>query len=152
MNPRIPADNAEGFMKKRYWLFLGVLLLVGLDWYIQAPDGRSRQLNAVLEAQASPELKTYPYHFHVLRVSGETAYLSTPRNVDVPAFKALGVMFPDINTRDPRDPAFIAAQQKLGAVQGEARAIVMAQAGIKEVRWELDRKWLGAHAIELPPR
>lgn len=137
-------------MNKKYWAILVLFFLVGLDWYIRAPDSRSRQLTGVIEAQASAKLKSYPYPFRVMKVNGETAMLSTPRNVDVPAYRMLGVLYPDINTKNPNDPAFIAAEQLLGEVQSEARAIVLAQPGIKEVRWELDRDWLAAHYIELP--
>ncbi len=78
--------------------------------------------------------------------------MSTPRNFDVPAFKALGVLYPEIDTKNPNDPAFIAAEQLLGEVQSEARSIVLSQPGIKEVRWELDHGWLAAHHIEVPQR
>lgn len=137
-------------MNKKYWAILVLFFLVGLDWYIRAPDSRSRQLTGVIEAQAGAKLKSYPYPFRVMKVNGETAMLSTPRNVDVPAYRMLGVLYPEINTKNPNDPAFIAAEQLLGEVQSEARAIVLAQPGIKEVRWELDRDWLAAHYIELP--
>ena len=49
------------------------------------------------------------------------------------------------------NPAFVDAQQTLAARQSEARAIVEAQPGIKGVKWELDRAWLGARGIDLPP-
>ena len=137
-------------MKKRYWALLVLLFLVGLDWYIRAPDSRSRQLTGVIEAQASAKLKGYPYKFRVMSVDRETAVVSTPRNAQVPALKALGVLYPGMNTKNPNDPAFIAAEKLLGEVQSEARSIVLAQPGIKNVRWELDRDWLGAHQIEVP--
>lgn len=137
-------------MKKRYWALLVLLFLVGLDWYIRAPDSRSRELTGVIEAQASDSLKNYPYKFRVLKMEGETAVMGTPRSVAVPAFKMLGVLYPGIDTKNPNDPAFIAAEQLLGRVQAEARAIVLAQPGIREVRWELDRDWLTAHYIEVP--
>lgn len=53
-------------MKKRYWAIVVVLFLVGLDWYIRAPDSRSRELTAAIEAQASAKLKSYPYSFLVM--------------------------------------------------------------------------------------
>lgn len=139
-------------MKRRYWVIAILLFLVGLDWYIRAPDAQSRRLTGIVEAQASSKLKNYPYKFWVMKVSGDTAVMSTPRNFDVPAFKALGVLYPDINTRNPNDPAFIAAEQLLGEVQSEARSIVLQQSGIKNVRWELDRDWLRAHFIEVPEK
>lgn len=137
-------------MKKRYWALLALLFLIGLDWYIRAPDSRSRELTGVIEAQASDRLKNYPYKFRVLKMEGETAVMGTPRSVAVPAFKMLGVLYPGIDTKNPNDPAFIAAEQLLGQVQAEARSIVIAQPGVRDVRWELDRDWLTAHYIEVP--
>ncbi|MBS1158475.1 MAG: hypothetical protein H6R15_894 [Proteobacteria bacterium] len=139
-------------MKKTYWIILVILFLVGLDWYIRAPDGRSRQLTGAIERQGSAELKSYPYQFKVLKVSGDTAYVSTPRNFEVPAFKMLAVLYPQINTKDNNNPAFIAEEQHLGRVQSEARAIVLAQPGIKDVQWELDREWLAQHGIDVPAK
>lgn len=139
-------------MKKPYWIVLVVVFLVGLDWYIRAPDGRSRQLTSAIETQGSAELKSYPYKFKVLKISGETAYVSTPRNFDVPAFRMLAVLYPEINTKDNNNPAFIAEEQHLGRVQSEARAIVLAQPGIKDVQWQLDREWLAQHGIDVPAK
>lgn len=137
-------------MKKRYWALLALLVVIALDAWLRMPDARSRQLTAALEAQASPEMKAYPYHFHVMKFQGDTAWLSTPRNVDVPAARAIAAMFPEVDTHNPDNPAFIAAQQRLGEVQGQARAIVLSQSGVAQVRWELDRDWLTAHAIDVP--
>lgn len=139
-------------MKTRYWIALVLLFLVGLDWYIRAPDSRSRDLTTAIEAQASAKLKAYPYRFWVMKVEGDTAVLSTPRNYEVPAFRMLGALYPDINVKNQNDPAFIAAETLLGEVQSEARVIALAQPGIKNVRWELDREWLRAHQIEVPGR
>ena len=133
-----------------------------IDWMRQNPhkfkvefvadvEG-SRALNAVLENTASEPLKAYPYPFRVLRVTEGTAVMGTPRNFDVPALRVIGVLYPNINVKDPNDPAFIEAQQTLAARQSEARAIVAAQPGIKDVRWELDKTWLGAHGIDVPVR
>ena len=139
-------------MKKRYWITPLLAFLVGLDWYIRAPDSAARKLSSAIEAQGSAKLKAYPYKFWVIKVKDGTAYVSTPRSFDVPAFKALAVLYPDVNTKNPNDPAFIATEKLLGEVQSEASAIVKAQPGIKEVRWELDRDWLRAHFIEVPEK
>jgi len=139
-------------MKKSHWIVLIIVFLVGLDWYIRAPDGRSRQLTSAIQSQGSTELKDYPYQFHVMKVVGETAYLSTPRNVEVPALRMLAVLYPKINTMDANNPAFIAEEQHLGRVQSEARAIVLGQPGIKDVQWELDREWLAQHGIDVPAK
>ncbi|MCG2577993.1 hypothetical protein LZ012_13435 [Dechloromonas sp. XY25] len=134
------------------WVVIVVVLLAALDWAIQRPDPRTRELNGALEAQASPKLRDYPYQFHVLRVEGDTAVMATPRNFDVPAFRMLGVLYPDINVKDANNPAFIAVERLLGQVQDEARNIVLAQPGISQVRWELDRAWLHRKGIEVPAR
>lgn len=137
-------------MKKRYWVIAIVIFLVGLDWYIRAPDAASRRLTSAIEANGSETLKNYPYKFKVLKFDQGTAFVSSPRSFSVPAFKALAVLYPDLNTKNPDDPAFIAAQKRLAEVQSEAGAIVQAQPGVKQIRWEIDRDWLSAHQIDVP--
>lgn len=83
-------------MKKRYWAILVLLFLVGLDWYIRAPDARSRQLTGAIDAQAGASLKSYPYKFRVMKVEGGTAVMSTPRSFAVPAVRMLAVLHPGI--------------------------------------------------------
>lgn len=137
-------------MKKKYWIIVVLIFLVGLDWYIRAPDGTSRQLTSAIETQGSEKLKGYPYKFRVLKFSEGTAYVSSPRSFAVPAFKALAVLYPDLNTKNPDNPEFIAAQKLLAEVQSEAGAIVQAQPGVERIRWEIDRDWLSAHHIDVP--
>ena len=139
-------------IKSWQWALLVLALLVALDWAIRRPDGRTRELNSVIQMQASPQLKNYPYPFHVLRVEGGTAVMGTPRNFDMPAFRCLGAMYPDVNVRDHDNPAFIALERTLGQVQDEAKAIVLAQPGISDVKWELDREWLRRHHIAVPDK
>lgn len=142
------------FKQIRIWQWLLVLLALVFvaDWAIQRPDARARGLNAILEATASPALRAYPYPFRVLRVQQDgMAVMGTPRNFDVPARRVIAVLYPGIDVSNPNDPAFVEAQQTLAARQSEARGIVEAQPGIKGVKWELDRAWLGARGIELPP-
>lgn len=136
----------------RIWkrILLIVAALTAVSWWMHRPDERTRQLNDVLETKASAHLKTYPYEFRVLRVEGKTAVLSTPRNFDVPAFKMLGALYPDINVKNPNDPAFIAKEQALAAAQSEAGELIRSQPGIEGIRWELDTHWLEAHGIPVP--
>jgi hypothetical protein len=61
----------------------------------------------------------------------------------------LGVLYPDIDVKNPNNPAFIAVEKALADVQSEARAIVLSQPGITDVRWELDKHWLSAHSIDV---
>jgi len=136
-------------VKGWHWIVLIVILLALLDWFIQRPDSRARELNTLLQSQGSQQLRDYPYRFHVLRVDDATAVMATPRNVDVPALRFLAVLYPDLDVMNNNDPAFIAAEKKLGEVQSEARKIVLSQPGIDKVRWELDRAWLRAHHIDV---
>ncbi|HEX8989225.1 MAG TPA: hypothetical protein VF816_14800 [Rhodocyclaceae bacterium] len=137
-------------LKTWQWLALGLAVFTAISWLVHRPDARARQLNDILAEKASPQLKSYPYQFRVARTEGGVAVMLTPRNFDVPAFRMLGALFPEINVKNPNDPAFIAAQKTLGEVQSEARGIVASQPGIKDVRWELDRQWLMAHSIDVP--
>lgn len=139
-------------IKSWQWVLIALVFVVALDWVIRRPDPQTRELNGIIETQASQKLREYPYQFHVLRVEGDTAVMSTPRNFDVPAFRMLGVLYPDINVKDANNPAFIAVEHLLGQVQDEARGIVLAQPGIRQVRWELDKNWLQRKGIEVPPR
>jgi len=56
---------------------------------------------------------------------------------------------PRLNTLNPGDTDFNAAERQLGEVQAEARLIVLRQPGVKAVKCELDRDWLLAHNIEV---
>ena len=131
------------------WILLVLVLLIAIDWFIQRPDAPVRALNDLIQSQGSPQLTTYPYRFRVLRVEGDTAVMTTPRNFSVPAFHFLGVIHPEIDVKNPNNPAFIAVQQTLGAVQSEASTIVLAQPGIKRITWELDEEWLHKHHINI---
>lgn len=133
-----------------HWLVLAAVIMLVADWWVQRPDGRARDINAVIEIQGSEALHKYPYRFRVLRVSGDTAVLSTPRNVSVPAFRFLGVIHPEIDVKNPNDPSFIAAEKELAAVQTEVMNLAKAQPGIKRVQWELDKAWLAQHGIDVP--
>jgi hypothetical protein len=137
-------------LKRWQWLVVGVGLFTLVSWYVHRPDERARQLNDLLAARASPQLIAYPYEFRILRTEGGTAIMSTPRNVAVPAFKMIGALHPEIDVRNPNDPAFVAAEKALAAAQSEAMGIVAAQPGVSSVRWELDVAWLRAHAIDVP--
>ncbi len=139
-------------IKSWQWIVVVLVLLAALDWAIQRPDPQTRELNNALTREASQKLKDYPYPFQVLRVEGKTAVMTTPRNFDVPAFRMLGVLYPDINVKDANNPAFIAVEHQLGQMQDEAKGIVLAQPGIEQVRWELDKQWLRRKGIEVPER
>ena len=62
-------------IKSWQWVLIVMALLVALDWAIRRSDPRSRELNHILETQASQKLKDYPYQFQVLRVEGNRTTL-----------------------------------------------------------------------------
>jgi len=138
--------------KLKVWQWLLVFLVAAwlLDWVIQRPDTRTRELNAAIAAQGSEALKHYPYPFHVLRVEGSKAVMGTPRSRDVSVGKAISIIYPDINVLDTNNAAFIQAQKELAGLQFEAKDIVLAQPGIETVVWEIDRRWLGSHGVDVP--
>ena len=132
------------------WIALAVLVAFLLDWFIQRPDSRTRSLNAAIAEQASEQLKNYPYPFRVLRVVDGKAVMGTPRSREVPVTRFIPLIHPKVDVMNSNDAAFIAAQKELAAVQSEARAIVQAQPGIESVAWEIDKRWLTAHGVEVP--
>jgi len=105
------------------------ILSLAADWILNRPDPRAREINAAIHAKASNRLNNYPYRFRAVRVHGDTAVLTPPRNVQVPAFRFIGAIHPEINVKNPNDPAFIAAETELGLVQSEVAAIAAAQPG-----------------------
>ena len=137
-------------LKLWQWIVLVLVLFTVVSWYVHRPDDRARQLNDILETTGSPQLKSYPYEFRVLRTEGATAVMSTPRNFDVPAFKMLGVLYPNLDVKNQNDPDFIKAEKALADAQFEAMTIVRTQPGINNVRWELDASWLRSHSIDVP--
>jgi len=133
-----------------HWIVVALPLVFIVDWFMQRADPITRELNSAIAAQASEALKTYPYPFHVLRVEGKTAIMGTPRSHEVPVTRFIAAMFPEVNVMNNNDPRFVAEQKRLAAAQTEAAGIVQSQPGIESVRWEIDRRWLGAHGIDVP--
>lgn len=122
------------------------LVLAALVYWMQ----RDRQVDALNEAIArngSAALRAYPYQFRVLRLENGVATMTTPRSPQVPVYRMIRAIDPNLKPRDTRDPEFVAAEKALAGVQTEARRIVLAQPGVKSVQWELDRNWLIDHGI-----
>jgi len=97
-----------------------------LWWGIANWAPRIWHLNGVLDAD--PQLSAFPYRFRVLAVSDGTATVTSPRTPDMPAVRFLGILRPELASRREDDPAVVAAQQDLAALQGRARDLLLAAA------------------------
>ena len=133
---------------KIYAAVLGAVVLVLIFLALYTPP-QVAHLNGRLEADE--QVGGFPYPFRVLRVSNGVAVMSTPRSSAVPVAQVLDKIFPGLGNSDPASPLFRELQDKLAGTQKRAKAIVLKDPEIKRVQWELDRDWLSAHGITLPP-
>lgn len=130
---------------RKAWLILALAasMLLAL-WLVLRPDPRVAALNSALEAV--PTLRDYPYPFRVLRVEGSVAVVSTPRSPEMPAFRVIWAIHPELRQAAFDSPAYQAAQQEISQMQKLTRLTVEAQPGTEQVHWELDMDWLAQHA------
>lgn len=123
------------------------LVLAALVYWMMQRDRQVDALNEAIARNGSAALRAYPYQFRVLRLENGVATMTTPRSPQVPVYRMIRAIDPNLKPRDTRDPEFVAAEKALAAVQEEARRIVLAQPDVKSVKWELDRNWLIDHGI-----
>ncbi|MDP1896396.1 MAG: hypothetical protein Q8K43_00765 [Sulfurimicrobium sp.] len=138
-------------MVQRKWLFRILLVIFGLGliyWFGLRTDPAVQALNQAIRGKGSLELRNYPYAFRVLRLDKGVALMTTPRSPEVPVYRMIGALYPNLGGKAPNDPDFVAAQKALAQVQAEARQIVLDQPGVSGVKWELDRNWLIVHGIQ----
>jgi len=136
--------------KKRILKILfAVFVLAAIYWFGLRTDPRVEALNQAIHEICSPALRGYPYTFRVLRLEGGVAVMATPRSPEVPVYRMIGAIYPNLAGKAPNDPDFVAVEKELAKIQSEARQIVLDQAGISGVKWELDQNWLIAHGIPL---
>ncbi|MBU1425597.1 MAG: glutamate-ammonia-ligase adenylyltransferase [Gammaproteobacteria bacterium] len=129
---------------------LSVILVLGaVYWFGLRTDPKVEVLNQALNNIGSPALRNFPYSFRVVRQEGETAVMGTPRSPEVPVYRMIGAIYPNLSGKAANDPDFVAAEKELAQIQSEARKIVLDQPGITSVKWELDRNWLIAHNIQI---
>lgn len=134
--------------RRSIWL-IALIAIFAIAWFALKPDPKVAALNLALQHQGSSLLREYPYRFRVVRLEGETAVMTTPRSQKVPVFRMISALYPHLSGRSSTSPEFNAAQQELAQVQGESRQIVLQQAGVSKVEWELDQSWLIQHNIPL---
>ena len=130
-------------------ILFAVFVLGAIYWFGLRADPKVEALNQALNNIGSPALRNYPYAFRVARLEGELAVMGTPRSPEVPVYRMVGAIYPNLSGRSPNDPDFVAAERELAQIQSEARQIVLSQHGVTEVKWELDQNWLIAHNIQL---
>lgn len=129
---------------RNYSIFLGILLL-GLLFWVFYENPQVRELNGLLERDS--EVAAYPYRFRVLRLENGIAVMGTPRSAEFPAFRALGILFPELANRAQDDPELMQAQQTMARIQEHARSIVLDSGKARRVLWELDTNWLTGHGV-----
>lgn len=134
----------------RNYLFGLVMVVIALvvTWIVANWDPGAARLNGRLENDA--EVAAYPYPFRAESLKDGVAVLKSPRSFDVPVARFLAVVDPHLAGKDPDDPAMVAAQARLAAVQKRAQAIVEADPQVRSVRWTLDRAWYAERGIPLP--
>jgi hypothetical protein len=136
--------------KTRTLKILSAILVLGaIYWFGLRTDPRVDALNQVLNKIGSPALRNYPYSFRVISLEGGSAVMGSPRSFDVPVYRMIGALYPNLSGKAANDPDFIAAEKELAQIQSEARTIILAQPGVTGVKWELDRNWLIAHNIQI---
>jgi hypothetical protein len=126
-----------------------VLVIVAIYWFGLRTDPEVDALNQALDKNGSPALHLYPYEFKVVRLEGAVAVLDSPRSMDVPVYRMIGAIYPNLSGKAANDPDFIAAEKELAQMQSEARQIVLSQSGVASVKWELDKNWLISHNIQI---
>jgi hypothetical protein len=132
-----------------YTIGIAVVVVAALAFWIGSSwKPRVWELNAMLEAD--PQIADYPYRFRVVALDDGVAAIATPRSFDLPAYRFLAIIHPNLANKADNDPEVIAAQQELIDHQKRAQGLVLAQPDVESVRWELDTQWLSARGISVP--
>lgn len=131
---------------RNYSIFLAIAVLGLMFWFLYE-DPQVGTLNELLAADA--EVATYPYRFRVFRLENGVAIMGTPRSEDFPAFRALALLFPELDGLEQDAPELMDAQQEMARIQERARTIVLGSGKVSRVFWELDSDWLTASGV--PP-
>lgn len=133
-----------------YSIAIGVIVIGALAaWIGSAWKPQVWELDQVLEAD--PQVSSYPYRFRVVSFENGVATISTPRSFDVPAYRFLAIIHPNLTNKADNDPQVIAAQQGLVDHQKRAQGLILAQPQVESVEWELDTQWLAARGINVSP-
>ncbi len=130
---------------KIYAGIIGSMLLIGVMFWLFTLDFRVGEIDELL--QQDPDIAAYPYKFKALRINGKTAVMSSPRSNRMPAVRFLAIIKPSLAHKSDQDPAMIAAQKELGALQSKVRKLVLTRNDIEKVSWHLDKQWYADRGI-----
>jgi hypothetical protein len=130
---------------KIYAGILGSIIALILIVWVLSLDFRLGEIDAML--QEDSEVSAYPYTFKALAINGSTAIISSPRSNAVPAVKFLAMIYPELSRKSEQDPEVIAAQKKLGEIQGKVRKIVLSRDDINGVTWRIDKEWYSQKGV-----
>ncbi len=133
---------------KRYLIVLSAIVAAVSTYILLSSDERVEALNVMLAADTT--LQDYPYQFRVLSLEDGVAVMSSPRSAEVPVMQFLRTAFPELSRTAVDDPAMMAAQDALTKVQVRAQDLVLEQADVSAVTWELDERWFNEHGVFLP--
>lgn len=134
---------------RNYSIAIGIILIGALAFWINSvwkPD--AWDLDSVLASD--PKISSYPYRFRVVSLENGVATISTPRSFDIPAYRFLAIIHPNLTNKADNDPEVIAAQQDLIDHQKHAQGLILSQPQVQSVQWELDTQWLAARGISVP--
>lgn len=124
-----------------------ITIVLGIALWVKQDPARDH-LNQVLREDKT--LQAYPhYHVYVMQFENGVATLSSPRSPKVSVLHFLNITQPELKDLDGNHEKVIAAQKALAEMQSHARKLVLAQKGVTEARWAIDKSWYGSHGINV---
>ncbi|WP_150909881.1 hypothetical protein [Marinobacter halotolerans] len=129
--------------------FIIVMLVAAL--FVSWLGWRGFEVISLNYALAEDEtVANYPYQHRVVRVEGNTAIMTSLRSFETPTREALNAIFPSMGNLADTSREWQRAERELAQVQARAGDIILEQAGIDRIRWELDENWY--HLSEMKTR
>ncbi len=132
---------------RNYSIAIGAVAILAAFWLFREASGVGR-LNDLLAQNA--EIRDYPYRYRVLELRGGVATMSTPRSAKFPAYRTLGILYPELRDEASDSEAMLHAQEEMARIQALARSAIVRSEGADRVDWELDETWLRNQGIDLP--
>lgn len=138
--------------KRKSWLIIGGVLAVAVFLWISWAGGivpSVWQVNALLKND--PQLAEYPYQFRAVLLASGVATVTRPYDREVPPFRFLEEIEPELADKSPDDKAILAALRRLKEAERRAQQVIAAHPEADGgVEWVLDRAWYHKQGIPLP--